>query len=98
MEFLAEGTFAGIHHVVNGLFATRADWARCIVGRAMLDVEIVNVPMSTWQRDSTPPRWGVLEPTPLPSGEPLSARPDAMADYAPLLLRETAAGGSRSAR
>ena len=30
-----------------------------------------NVPMSTWERASTPPRWGVLEPTPLPSGEPL---------------------------
>ena len=62
------------------------------------DVEIVNVPMSTWQRDSMPPRWGVLEPTPLPSGEPLRLWPDAMADYAPLLLRETAAGGSRPAQ
>ena len=72
------GTFAGIHHVVNGLFATRADWARDVVGRAMLEVEIVNVPMSTWQRDSTPPRWGVLEPTPLPRSEPL--RPVARRD------------------
>jgi len=94
---LAENEFAGIHHVVNGLFATRADWARYVVGRAMLDVEVENVPMSTWQRDSTPPRWGVLEPTPLPSGEPLRLWPDAMADYAPILLRE-AAGGSRTAR
>ena len=98
VELLAEDTFGGIHHVVNGLFATRADWARYVVGRALLEVEIVNVPMSTWQRDSTPPRWGVLEPTPLPSGEPLRLWPDAMADYAPLLLRETAAGGSRPAR
>jgi len=94
---LAENEFAGIHHVVNGLFATRADWARYLVGRAMLDVEVENVPMSTWQRDSTPPRWGVLEPTPLPSGEPLRLWPDAMADYAPILLRE-AAGRSRAAR
>ena len=94
---LAENEFAGIHHVVNGLFATRADWARYVVGRAMLDVEVENVPMSTWQRDSTPPRWGVLEPTPLPSGEPLRLWPDAMADYAPILLRE-AAGRSRAAR
>ena len=97
VELLAENEFAGIHHVVNGLFATRADWARYVVGRAMLDVEVENVPMSTWQRDSTPPRWGVLEPTPLPSGEPLRLWPDAMADYAPILLRE-AAGGSRAAR
>ena len=98
VELLAEGTFGGIHHVVNGLFATRADWARYVVGRALLEVEVVNVPMSSWQRDSTPPRWGVLEPTPLPSGEPLRLWPDAMADYAPLLLRETAAGGGRPAR
>jgi dTDP-4-dehydrorhamnose reductase len=97
VELLAEGSVGGIHHVVNGLFATRADWARYVVGRAMLDVEVENVPMSTWQRDSTPPRWGVLEPTPLPSGEPLRLWPDAMADYAPILLRE-AAGGRRAAR
>ncbi len=35
---------AGIHHLVNGLFATRADWARYVVGRAGIDVEVVNVP------------------------------------------------------
>lgn len=92
VELLAENAFAGTHHVVNGLFATRADWARYVVGRAMLDVEVVNVPMTSWQRDSTPPRWGVLEPTPLPSGEPLRAWPDAMADYAPVLLREATGG------
>ena len=97
VELLAENAFEGIHHVVNGLFATRADWARYVVGRAMLEVEVENVPLASWQRDSTPPRWGVLEPTPLPSGEPLRLWPDAMADYAPILLRE-AAGGSRSAR
>jgi dTDP-4-dehydrorhamnose reductase len=97
VELLAENAFEGIHHVVNGLFATRADWARYVVGRAMLEVDVEDVPLSTWQRDSTPPRWGVLEPTPLPSGEPLRLWPDAMADYAPTLLRE-AAGGSRAAR
>lgn len=97
VELLAENAFGGVHHVVNGHFATRADWARYVIGRAMLEVEVENVPMSTWQRDSTPPRWGVLEPTPLPSGEPLRPWPDAMADYAPILLRE-AAGGSRAAR
>jgi hypothetical protein len=52
-----------------------------------VDVEVVNVPASTWPRPSRPPRWGVLAPTPLPSGEPLRAWPDAMADYAPALLR-----------
>ena len=97
VELLAENAIEGVHHVVNGPFATRADWARYIVGRALLEVDVENGPMSTWQRESTPPRWGVLAPTPLPSGEPLRPWPDAMADYAPILLRE-AAGGSRVAR
>jgi dTDP-4-dehydrorhamnose reductase len=97
VELLAENAFEGLHHVVNGRFATRADWARSVVDRAMLEVQVEDVPMATWQRASTPPRWGVLEPTPLPSGEPLRPWPDAMADYAPMLLRETA-GGSRVAR
>ena len=64
---------AGIHHLVNGLFATRADWARDVVGRAGLDGRDRRRPASTWARPSAPPRWGVLAPTPLPSGEPLRA-------------------------
>jgi hypothetical protein len=48
--------------------------------------------MSTWERPSRPPLWGVLAATPLPSGEPLRVWPDAMADYAPRLLRATRAG------
>jgi dTDP-4-dehydrorhamnose reductase len=87
VELLAEDATAGIHHLVNGLFGTRADWARYTVGRAGIDVEVVDVPASTWERPSRPPRWGVLEPTPLPSGEPMRPWPDAMADYAPALLR-----------
>jgi dTDP-4-dehydrorhamnose reductase len=87
VELLADDSAGGIHHLVNGLFATRADWARYVVARAGLDVEVVNVPGSTWERPSHPPRWGVLAATPLPSGEPLRPWPDAMADYAPRLLR-----------
>jgi dTDP-4-dehydrorhamnose reductase len=90
VELLGEGTFGGIHHIVNGHFASRADWARFVVARAGLDVEVVDVPATTWDRPSRPPRWGVLEPTGLPSGEPLRAWPDAMADYAPILLRDRA--------
>ena len=86
VELLAHDAIAGIHHLVNGLFARRADWARYVVARAGLDVEVENVPMSTWDRPSRPPRWGVLAPTPLPSGEPMRPWPDAMADYAPALL------------
>jgi dTDP-4-dehydrorhamnose reductase len=90
-DLLAADAIAGTHHVVNGHFATRADWARYVVARAELDVDIVNVPMASWERPSTPPRWGVLAPTPLPTGEPLRVWPDAMADYAPALLRATRA-------
>jgi dTDP-4-dehydrorhamnose reductase len=91
VELLAADAVAGTHHLVNGLFASRADWASYVVGRAELDVEVEIVPGSTWQRASTPPRWGVLAPTPLPSGEPLRIWPDAMADYAPAMLRAAAA-------
>ena len=98
VELLGEGSFAGIHHVVNGGVATRADWARWIVGRARLDVEVVEVPASTWARASSPPRWGVLAPTPLPSGEPLRPWTEAMADYAPALLRDRAAARTEAVR
>ena len=87
VELLADDAIAGIHHLVNGLVATRAEWARYVVARAGLEVEVEDVPMATWERPSWPPRWGVLAPTPLPSGEPMRPWPDAMADYAPALLR-----------
>lgn len=83
---LAEDATAGIHHLVNGLFASRAEWARSVLGRARIDIELIDVPSSTWERPSRPPRWGVLEQTPLPGG-PMRPWPDAMADYAPALLR-----------
>jgi dTDP-4-dehydrorhamnose reductase len=98
VELLGAGGPEGIHHVVNGLFATRADWARYVVARAGLSIDVEDVPATTWTRASTPPRWGVLEPTPLPGGEPLRPWPDAMADYAPILLRgRSASRGSRPA-
>jgi dTDP-4-dehydrorhamnose reductase len=96
VELLAEDAVAGIHHLVNGGVATRADWARDVIARAGLSVEIRDVPMSSWERPSRPPRWGVLEPTPLPSGEPIRPWPDAMADYAPALLRARRAGRVRA--
>ncbi len=90
VELLGSGKLAGTHHVVNGLVASRADWARDVVARAGIAVEIVDVPATSWERPSRAPRWGVLEPTPLPSGEPLRPWPAAMADYAPRLLRARA--------
>ncbi len=60
--------FGGIHHVVNSGRASRADWARETLRLAGLDVATEDVPMSRWPRPSTPPAWGVMEPTPLPGG------------------------------
>ncbi len=84
---LSEDAHAGVHHVVNDLFATRALWAEYIVARFSIPVTIEHVPGTTWERASTPPRWGVLAATPLPTGEPLRPWPDAMADYDPALER-----------
>jgi dTDP-4-dehydrorhamnose reductase len=91
VELLADDAIAGIHHLVNGGVATRADWARDVVARLGIDVAVEEVPGSTWQRASTPPGWGVLAPTPLPSGEPMRPWTQAMAEYLPALRRLVAA-------
>ncbi len=90
-DLLAADAISGIHHVVNGLTASRAEWARDVIVRAGLRVKVVDVPSASWKRASIPPRWGVLAPTSLPTGEPLRPWPAAMADYAPALLRDTRA-------
>jgi len=98
VELLGGGEFGGTHHIVNGLVVRRSDWARDVVRRAGLDVEVEDVPGSTWPRPSTPPCWGVLAPTTLPSGEPLRAWPEAMAEYAPVLLRSWTSSRRAAAR
>jgi dTDP-4-dehydrorhamnose reductase len=90
VELLGSEDWRGVHHVVNGGVASRADWARELVRQVRLDVSIEEVPSSSWERPSRPPEWGVLEPTPLPSGEPLRAWQAALADYLPTLLRRRA--------
>jgi dTDP-4-dehydrorhamnose reductase len=75
-----------IHHLVNGGRATRAEWAREVVRAAGIVVDVVDVPGSIWERASTPPAWAVLEPTPLPSGEPMRHWREAFADTVPGLL------------
>lgn len=87
VELLADDAHRGIHHLVGGGVASRADWARDIVARFRLTVRVEDVPATTWARASVPPRWGVLAPTPLPSGEPIRPWTQAMADYAPTLAR-----------
>lgn len=76
-----------IHHLVNGGQATRAEWAREVLRATEIAVEVVDVPGSTWPRASVPPAWAVLEPTPLPSGEPMRHWREAFADAVPALRR-----------
>ncbi len=80
----------GIHHIVNGGAATRAAWARAVVAGLDIEVPFEEVPGSTWVRASTPPAWAVLEPTALPSGEPLRTWQLALADYLPVLRGQLA--------
>jgi dTDP-4-dehydrorhamnose reductase len=93
VELLGSGDVAGTHHVVNAGIASRAGWARELLGQAGVAVAIEEVPAATWPRASTPPRWAVLEPTPLPAGQPLRPWQAALADYLPTLLRARAAAG-----
>jgi dTDP-4-dehydrorhamnose reductase len=91
VELIGEAAVAGIHHVVNEGRASRAEWAREVLAQAGVAVPTEDVPAATWPRASTPPAWAVLEPTPLPGGEPLRPWPAALADYLPSLLRSRAA-------
>ncbi len=91
VDLLAEDSIGGIHHLVAAGVASRADWARDVIVRLGIEVAIGEIPGSTWQRASTPPAWGVLAPTPLPSGEPIRPWQQAMADYEPFLKRALAA-------
>jgi dTDP-4-dehydrorhamnose reductase len=98
VELVAEDALAAapsrtaIHHLVNGGRASRADWAREVLRATRIDVEVVDVPGSTWQRASTPPAWAVLEPTPLPSGEPMRDWREAFAHALPELVRSIHGG------
>jgi dTDP-4-dehydrorhamnose reductase len=76
-----------VHHLVNAGRASRADWAREVLRATGIDVEVEEVPGSTWVRASTPPPWAVLEPTPLPSGEPMRDWRVAFAHAVPALVR-----------
>ena len=48
VELLGSGDVGGIHHVVNGGIASRATWARELFRQAGLEVDIEEVPASTW--------------------------------------------------
>lgn len=88
-----EGARIGVHHLVNAGPVSRADWAREVIRAARVGVTVVDVPASTWARASTAPRWAVLGPTPLPSGEPMRDWRAAFADSVPAMLRAARQAG-----
>jgi dTDP-4-dehydrorhamnose reductase len=90
VDLIGSAAVGGIHHVVNGGHASRAAWARELLRQAGVTATTEDVPAATWPRASTPPAWAVLEPTPLPGGEPLRPWQAALADYLPTLLRQRA--------
>jgi dTDP-4-dehydrorhamnose reductase len=98
VELVAEDALAAapsrtaIHHLVNAGRVSRADWAREVLRATRIDVDVVDVPGTTWQRASTPPAWAVLEPTPLPSGEPMRDWREAFAHAVPALVRSLHGG------
>ena len=90
-ELIGSAAIEGTHHLVNGGRASRAEWARELLRQAGIDIATEDVAAGTWPRASTPPTWAVLEPTPLPGGEPLRRWQAALADYLPTLLRQRSA-------
>ncbi len=95
-ELIGSGEIGGTVHYVNLGAVSRADWAREVLRLAGIDMAIEEVSAATWDRPSTPPRWGVLEASPLPSGEPMRPWTEALADYAPTLRRAASDAGSRT--
>ena len=95
LDLLAAGTFAGIHHIVNAGSVSRAGWARHVLAAVGVDVPIVEIPLASWTRPSSPPAWAVLAPTLPPTGEHLRSWQAAFADYVPILVRDRAAAARR---
>ena len=98
VELLAENALGGTHHLVNAGVASRAEWATEVLRIARVDVPLQPVPAATWSRDSTPPRWGVLAPTAMPSGVPMRPWQQALADEAVALRRAAATAKAASAK
>lgn len=88
IDIIAEDASPGIHHVVNAGAASRMDFAEEVLRQVGVHVQTEPIMAADWSRASTPPMWGVLEPTPLPSGEPLRTWQGALADYLPTLRRQ----------
>ena len=83
VEVLGSGDVAGVHHVVNAGVASRADWARELFRQVGIDVADRGGPGRDLAARLDAAAWGVLEPTPLPAGEPMRPWQQALADYLP---------------
>ena len=92
VELAGSDSVQGVHHMVNAGAVSRAGWARELLRQCGLDVPIEEISAATWTRASAAPAWAVLQPTPLPGGEPLRPWQAALADYVPTLLRPRPAG------
>lgn len=74
---LAEASSTGTFHLINDGLASRAEWARDVVVRLAIPVEIADISLDDFVRPSRPPRWGVLAPSSVP-GAPMRHWRDAM--------------------
>ena len=90
VELLGAGSIPGTWHLANLGAVSRAEWAREVLRLVGLSIATADVPASTWPRPSTPPRWGVLEPSVLPSGDRMRPWTEALADDVPRLRRAMA--------
>jgi dTDP-4-dehydrorhamnose reductase len=60
-EAPARAADAGVYHLVNEGVTSRAGWAEALLAALGVVVAVERVPLATWVRASTPPRWGVLD-------------------------------------
>ena len=68
VELIGSGKVAGMYHLVNGSCASsRADWARDVLGSSRSAFRSRKCRLDLGA-SSTPPRWGVLESSPMSSG------------------------------
>lgn len=69
----------GVLHLVNDGIASRADWARDVLERLQIEVDVEDISLDDFVRPSRPPRWGVLQSSSVP-GTPMRHWRDAMGD------------------
>jgi len=94
LDLAADPATAGLHHVVNDGAASRATWARQVLADAGIEVPTADVSIDAWPRASTPPRWAVLAPSPLPTLGRLRPWEAALSAYLGERLSESVAAPS----